>query len=282
MTRDEKRMENKVEKICSGLSIGLHLPSRRKVRRGLLSHRGSLILLSSVALCLMVLAPFVSFEFSTPRMCTALADSVPGLEADNDGSDAYSWTDTEDGTTVEESDDATEEDGTTVEETDGATEGEDGTTVEETDGATEGEDGTTAEETDGATEAEDGTTSEGGGAGTETEDGTTSEGGGAGTETEGGTTFEGGGAGTAAEEGTVYEGGGAGIEAEEGTVYEGGAGAVEVYGGSAEVIYATNDKQIEQNAVEPVQERSRKTRVSRRVSKIQHSERDRPIVASGL
>ncbi|KFG59850.1 Toxoplasma gondii family C protein [Toxoplasma gondii RUB] len=267
MTRDEKRMENKVEKICSGLSIGLHLPSRRKVRRGLLSHCGSLILLSSVALCLMVLAPFVSFEFSTPRMCTALADSVPGLEADNDGSDAYSWTDTEDGTTVEESDDTTEEDGTTVEESDGATEGEDGTTVEETDGATE---------------AEDGTTSEGGGAGTETEGGTTSEGGGAGTETEGGTTFEGGGAGTAAEEGTVYEGGGAGIEAEEGTVYEGGAGAVEVYGGSAEVIYATNDKQIEQNAVEPVQERSRKTRVSRRVSKIQHSERDRPIVASGL
>ncbi|EPR60716.1 Toxoplasma gondii family C protein [Toxoplasma gondii RUB] len=97
-----------IEKKRSGFSTGWHLHSQLKSRRGLLFHHDSPILLFSVVLCLSVLAALVSFDCSTCRVCTALADSVSGRETDTDLNDTYSRAETGEGNPAEESSGATE------------------------------------------------------------------------------------------------------------------------------------------------------------------------------
>ncbi|KFG27821.1 Toxoplasma gondii family C protein [Toxoplasma gondii RUB] len=131
-------MESMVEKKRSGFSTGWHLPSQLKARRGPLFHHDSPILLFSVVLPLMVLAPLVSLDCFACRVCTALADSVSGRETDTDWSDTYRWTETGDSTTVEGSGGVTEvKKGNPTEGISGAIEAEDRTTVEGSGGATE-------------------------------------------------------------------------------------------------------------------------------------------------
>ncbi|EPR56704.1 toxoplasma gondii family C protein [Toxoplasma gondii GT1] len=186
-------MESTIEKKRSGFSTGWYLPSQLKARRGLLFHRDSPVLFFSVVLCMMVLAPLISLDRSTCRVCTALADSISGRETDTDLSDTYS------GAGNEES-----------------------TTVEWRGGVTEVEESNPAEGSRGVVEAEDRTTVDGSG------------------------------------------------------------GATEVYGGAAEENYTNVGKPIESHAVELFQERSRNPSVAARVSRIRHSGRARPVVASGM
>nr|CEL76312.1 TPA: Toxoplasma gondii family C protein [Toxoplasma gondii VEG] len=135
VTRGENRLVNMIEKKLSGFPSGLQLTAQLKARRGLLFRRGSSVLLLSVALCLVVLAPFVPFDCPTRRTCTALADAVTSLETDTGWNDSSSWTDTQQDTAVEGSADA-REDGSATELDGGGTEG-DGSATELDGGATD-------------------------------------------------------------------------------------------------------------------------------------------------
>ncbi|KFG99340.1 Toxoplasma gondii family C protein [Toxoplasma gondii VAND] len=131
-------MESTIEKKRSGFSTGWYLPSQLKARRGLLFRHDSPVLLFSVVLCMMVLAPLVSLDRSTCRVCTALADSISGRETDTDLSDTYSGTETEESTTAEWSGGVTEvEEGKPAEGSRGVLEAEDRTTVDGSGGAPE-------------------------------------------------------------------------------------------------------------------------------------------------
>ncbi|KEP60512.1 UNVERIFIED_CONTAM: Toxoplasma gondii family C protein [Hammondia hammondi] len=121
VTSSETRMVIMIEKKHLGFPTAFQLPSRLKTRRGLLFRHDPRILLFSVALCLAALVPFVPFDCSTRRMCTALVDSVLGLETNTDWSGTYSWTDTSEGTTVEGDGSGTEVDGGAAEVDGGAT-----------------------------------------------------------------------------------------------------------------------------------------------------------------
>ncbi|KEP63209.1 UNVERIFIED_CONTAM: Toxoplasma gondii family C protein [Hammondia hammondi] len=111
VTNGEKRMVNVSGKKRSGFFTGFPLPSQLKAKFGLLFLYDSRILLFLVALYLTVFAAFVSFECSTRRICTALADSLTGAEMDLDWSGSHSWTDMGEDTTVEGDSGATGADG---------------------------------------------------------------------------------------------------------------------------------------------------------------------------
>ncbi|PIL96048.1 Toxoplasma gondii family C protein [Toxoplasma gondii COUG] len=146
------------------------------------------------------------------------------------------------------------------------TETGDSTTVEGSSGVTEVEEGNPAEGNSGAIEAEDRTTVEGRGGVTEVEEGNPAEGNSGAMEAEDRTTVEGSGGATEVYGGTVE-------------AYD---GAVEVYGGAAEENYTSVGKPIESHAVEPLRERSTSPSVAAHVSRIRHSGRARPVVASGM
>ncbi|KFG56754.1 Toxoplasma gondii family C protein [Toxoplasma gondii RUB] len=116
---------------------------------------------------------------------------------------------------------------------------------------------------------------------TETGDSTTVEGSSGVTEVEEGNPAEGNSGAMEAEDRTTVEGSGGATEVYGGTVevYD---GAVEVYGGAAEENYTSVGKPIESHAVEPLRERSTSPSVAAHVSRIRHSGRARPVVASGI